>query len=330
MTLPIHPWTADAWRQLMAMRANLPQALLIHGPRGVGKFELGRRFAQAMLCESTGTALPCGSCEACGWFIAGQHPDYRQIEPEYLAAPPEYLDEPPAASKTSKPSREIKVDQVRELAGFVNIGSHRGRRRLALFHPADDLNPNAANGLLKTLEEPAADVCLILISSNPSRLIPTLRSRCIKVPVALPSTEQGMEWLERTKVADAARWLAFAGGAPLLASEYAASEQGGEIAKLSTLLQTGSRDALLAWPAADRDDIELLAEVLQKWAYDQVLGRIRGNGRFFGQAVQAGPPADDHARAWLRFAREAGRLRVLARHPLNPKLFSADLIMRLP
>ena len=193
----MHPWTAGAWQQLLNYRENLPQALLIYGRPGIGKLDLARRFAQLILCETPGLDQPCGRCDACRWFQAGQHPDFRQIEPESMAPASEAVEDAPVASRTAKPSQEIKVDQVRELAAFLNIGSHRGRRRLALFHPAEDMNANAANGLLKSLEEPAAGACLVLVSHNQVRLLPTIRSRCIRLPIALPERALSLAWLEQ-------------------------------------------------------------------------------------------------------------------------------------
>ena len=323
----MHPWTADAWSQLIARRENLPQALLIHGPRGIGKLDLARRFAQLILCETPGAHEPCGRCDGCRWFLAGQHPDFRQIEPETLSGPQDPAEDAPAPSKTAKPSHEIKVDQVRDLADFLNIVSHRGKRRLALFHPAEDMNANAANSLLKSLEDPASGACFILISDNVRRLIPTIRSRCIGVPLTIPDEASSLAWLKQEKVEEAANWLSFAGGAPILAKEYAESERGTRIKQVIGLLEQGSREALLAWPVADREHMEVLSEVLQKWAYDQAVRKMPGKRRFFGS--NSGKTPSDPV-AWLRFAREAGKYRTAARHPLNPKLFAADLIGRMP
>ena len=327
---PLYPWTEGAWRQLHARLESLPQALLIHGPRGIGKLDLARRFAQRVLCETPATIQPCGACEGCHWFQAGQHPDYRQVEPESMAAVVEYPDEPPRSAKTAKPSREIKVDQIRELTDFLNIGSHRAKRRLVLFHPAEDLNQNAANSLLKALEESSTNVCLILVSNNYARLLPTLLSRCIRFPVEIPAANQSRAWLAEAQVAQAEHWLAFSGGAPLLARDFAVSDQAEAVSQLLKMLVQGNREGLLAWPATDREQVELMAEVLQKWAYDQVFGSISGEGRFFGKSVAKRSGERRQRHLWLRFARQAGRYRVEARHPLNPKLFLADLIAAMP
>jgi len=324
-------WIESVWQQLVARLDELPHALLVHGPRGIGKLELARRFGQLILCETPGAREPCGQCEGCRWFAAGQHPDYRQIEPEALAVPPVSLDGAAPGPKTAKPSTEIKIDQVRDLAQFVNIGSHRGRRRVALFHPAEEMNQNAANALLKSLEEPPSTACFILVSNRPQRLLPTIRSRCVNVSVPLPNRGMAEAWLEQTQIPLAGDWLAFAGGAPLLAKEYATSAYGERLTKLMKLLRHGDRDGLLSWPATQREDMEMLAEVLQKWAYDQVFLCFSGQSRFFrGLASAPGTVPTHGCLAWLRFAREAGRFRAQARHPLNPRLFAAQLISMLP
>lgn len=328
----MHPWTEGAWRQLLARRENLPQALLIHGPRGVGKLDLARRFAQLVLCETPDTVVPCGTCDGCRWFLAGQHPDFRQVEPEILALPQEADEGAPVALKGAKPSHEIKVDQVRGLADFLNIGSHRGKRRLALFHPAESLNANAANSLLKSLEDPASGACFILISHNPRGLLPTVRSRCISLAVAIPDAAAAVAWLRQQQVADAEDWLAFAGGAPLLAKDYSESDRGERIAQITKILRQGpaGRDLLLNWPVPDREQIEILAEVLQKWAYDQAFRAATGAGRYFNFKGTGKTGTLARSKAWVRFAREANRYRVAARHPLNPRLFATDLIARMP
>lgn len=326
----MHPWTEHAWNQLLARQENLPQALLIHGPRGTGKLDLARRFSQLVLCETARAQAPCGKCDGCRWFLGGQHPDFRQVEPEALAPLQEADEDASAPSKTAKPSHEIKVDQVRGLADFLNIGSHRGKRRLALFHPAETMNPNAANSLLKSLEDPASGACFILVSDNAKALLPTVRSRCISLPVGIPEKGVAVAWLRQAQVSDAEDWLAFAGGAPLLAKEYSESERGGRIAQLTKILRQGpgGRELLLNWPVPDREQIEILAEVLQKWAYDQAFRAATGSGRYFNYKGRSANPAK--SRAWVSFAREASRYRVASRHPLNPKLFAADLIGRMP
>src|SRR5205823_7615954 len=125
------------------------------------------------------------------------------------------------AGKRGKPSLVIKIEQIRGLEDFLNIGSHRGKLRVALVHPAEDMPEASANALLKGLEEPPSGAVFLLVSHRPAQLLPTVRSRCVALPVALPPVEVAQRWLESQHVKDAARWLAYAGGAPLRAMDYA-------------------------------------------------------------------------------------------------------------
>jgi len=322
----IYPWQNYTWKQLLDLRAKLPQALLIHGPAGIGKQALAEVFTQILLCEASGELqAPCGGCEGCRWFLAGSHPDFRRLEPEILArqrVSVEVEDQPAtAAAKLQKASSEIKIDQVRELDAFLNLRSHRGGRRIVLVHPAEALNLNAANALLKGLEEPQADAHFILVSHRPARLLPTIRSRCLALPVAPPKPEEAVAWLKEARIADGEQWLAFAGGAPLRAAGYA-NTSGEAVARYRQALRALDYDALAA--VNDREQLEALAEVLQKHALDVALASYAGRARF-GQAK-----ASPNAAAWLRYARLMGKNRLLASHPLNPRLFAGEMIAGMP
>jgi DNA polymerase-3 subunit delta' len=321
----------STWIGLLAKLDRLPHALLLHGPRGVGKLELAERFAGFLLCEQVGrTGQACGACEGCRWYSAGSHPDVRFIEPEAIARRPAHADEEEGDGEEGsrkrgarKPSTEIRVDEIRALADFVNIGSHRGGRRVAILHPAEDMNAHAANALLKSLEEPPPDAMFILVSHRPARLLPTIRSRCVAVPVPLPEAKAAQRWLAAQGVREPARWLAFAGGAPRRALEYAAGEQGAAIEKLLRAFAAGG-DAVLA-VVNERAELELLAEILQKVALDRAFGALAGRTKY----SSAASPAQDAA-AWLAYARAMGRNRALARHPLNAKLFAAEMLGAMP
>ena len=322
----IYKWNEGLWTSLTSRVERLPHALLIHGPAGIGKRELAERFAQFLLCEGPAAQRPCGRCAACRWFVAGNHPDVRWLEPEAIAkqAAAEGDDDGRGAAKSAKPSLEIKVEQVRALADFLNIGSHRGRRRIALVHPAEDMNLHASNSLLKSLEEPPSGAVFVLVSHRPARLLPTIRSRCVALAAGLPERAAAEAWLDSHGVADAARWLAFAGGAPLRALEYATSPRGETISRLLRALQSSPREA---GAIGDREELEALAETLQKFALDRAFSAFGADARFgtVGPATPAGAGAQ-----WLRYARAMGRNRALARHPLNPRLFAAEMIAAMP
>ena len=315
----------NVWHRLVQQIPRLPHALLLHGPVGVGKLGLAERFAQLLLCEAgEGRSEPCGKCEACRWFAAGSHPDVRFVEPEAIARSlPEAEPEEKGAPKR-KPSIEIRIDQVRALTDFLNVGSHRGRRRVAIVHPAEHMNTVTANALLKGLEEPPGNAMFLLVSHRPSRLLPTIRSRCVPVPVPLPQPAAARTWLQAQGVREPDRWLAYAGGSPRQALEFSTGELGERLAAILTALKSGEFAALAALDT--REEVELLVDALQKHALDEVLA-ASGAPRRYGVGP-AGPAGD--ARQWLAYARALGRSRGLARHPLNPRLFVADLLAGRP
>jgi len=324
MTYNVYPWHKQSWTQLCGLAGRLPHALLIHGPRGVGKLALAEHFAQRLLCEAADQAsAPCGRCEGCRWFRAGSHPDFRRVEPESLAKRTEQpegdAEELPA--RAVKPSTEIKIEQVRSLAGFLNLRSHRGGRRVALVHPAEDMNASAANGLLKSLEEPPGSAMFVLVSHRPARLPATVRSRCLALPVPLPEPALAKAWLGTQGLGTPDRWLAYASGAPLKALELGAAA--GQVpAGLRKALE--SRELETVRGVNDRESLEALAEALQKYALDRAFASYTGAGKF--GAARSSPDG----LAWLRFARQMGRNRALARHPLNPRLFAGEMLSEMP
>jgi DNA polymerase-3 subunit delta' len=306
----MHSWNQPILDSLARRVERLPHALLIYGPRGVGKLALAERVAQFLLCESE-AKKPCGTCDACRWFLAGNHPDFRRLEPEALAKepPPSESEEEGPARRTKQPSIEIKIEQVRALADFLNVGSHRGGRRVTLVHPAEHMNAPTANALLKGLEEPPAAAVFLLVSHRPAQLLPTIRSRCVGVPVAIPPRDAALEWLSTQGVKDPERWLAYAGGAPLRAVEYAA------------------RGEILPVPVDEREALEPLAEALQKIALDRALLAFGLPPKYQTTTEKVAP---EKAREWLAFARRMGEDRLLSRHPLNPRLFSAAMLGAMP
>jgi DNA polymerase-3 subunit delta' len=311
----MHPWNEPLFEALKGRTERFPHALLIHGARGTGKLALAERAAQFLLCEDP-ALRPCGRCEGCRWFAVGSHPDFRRLEPEALAKEPLEPEEgAEAPAKRGKPSTEIKVEQVRDLAGFLNLRSHRGGLRVALVHPAEALNPNASNALLKGLEEPPQGAVFLLVSHQPSQLLPTIRSRCVALAVPIPPRPAALQWLTEQGVKTPERWLAYAGGAPLQALEYA-----GKATVLERLLQK-------PLPVDDRDELEALADALQKIALDRALTSLGLPPKY---QTGSAPIDPTQTRAWLSYARQMGQRRLLCRHPLNPKLFSAEMLAGMP
>lgn len=204
------PWQQPQWELLLRSRAagRLPHALLCTGPTGLGKRVFAERFTQALLCANPSPAgAPCGLCRDCRLFAAGSHPDYAVVEP---------ADE----------GKAIPVDAIRKLRDFLGHTSQFGGYKVALLIPAERMNINAANSLLKTLEEPPEHSLLLLVSAAPSKLPATVRSRCQLLGFHTPPLEEARAWVtSKIEDVDPQLLLSLASGAPLAALEYVAVEQ---------------------------------------------------------------------------------------------------------
>ncbi len=326
------------WCQLQSRRGKLPHALLLSGIRGLGKGELAREFAASLLCESTHSdGRACGACSACNWLGQGNHPDFRLLQPGALAES-EPGDEGEAKDAPKKASQQITIDQVRALDEFLHVGTHRHGLRIIIVRPAEAMNRSTANALLKTLEEPAPGTLFLLVSDEPERLLPTIRSRCQRVSVPLPSDENARRWLSGAGVREAERWLGLAGGAPILAAELAASGERQLIeALIQQLARGGGIDPLAAAAALDKvvksekgaQPMKRLMEWAQKWLVDVSLRSTGLSSRYF---VAEGSQLDAVVRAanplrLLAFSRKSLQYKRQAEHPLNSRLFLEDFFM---
>ncbi|HSC76374.1 MAG TPA: DNA polymerase III subunit delta' [Pseudomonadales bacterium] len=217
------PWQQNQW-QLLSDRnqhGRLAHALLLHGTAGVGKGHLARLLASALLCENPQNHLPCNQCHACQLFAAGSHPDFFLASTAYGVSDQSDEEGESKSRKTKKPvtpSKQIKMDCIRALIHFSTHSAHQSGKRIAIIEPAEWLNHNAANALLKTLEEPGEGLFIILVSHQPSRLLPTLRSRCQALLCQTPDHAQSMAWLRHHIAPERAETaLAFSQAAPLKA-----------------------------------------------------------------------------------------------------------------
>lgn len=334
----IYPWQEHDWQQLQQLRARLPHAILFHGAEGTGKTAFAEQFAQSLLCNRPdGGGHACGSCDACGWFTQYSHPDYRRVRPEVLEQGGDdeagESDEPAtkkSGSSSKQPSKDIRIEQVRSLATFMNVSTHRAGLRVVLLYPAEALNAASSNALLKTLEEPPPDTVFILVAHRIERLLPTILSRCRKIALGMPAVPAALSWLQTQGVQDADRWLAEQGGAPLAALDASQAELAPERDALLGML--AKPDAVAALAVAERLQKTPLSQLVswqQRWLYDLFSVKLSATVRYYPRhqkaltALAARVPV-----ARLQQAlRDAGGRRAVAEHPLSARLFIEDMLL---
>jgi DNA polymerase-3 subunit delta' len=276
---------------------------------------------------------------------AGSHPDFRFVLPDALEAlrpghAAEQIEdddgkaETEAVDKSTRASREIRVDQVRALGNFANLATHRGGLRVILIAPAEALNGPAANALLKLLEEPAARTLLLLVTDSIDELLPTIRSRCMLVRTEAPTWETGAAWLAEQGAANAETALAEAGGAPLLALE-AATRGAVDAAWRERLLEALARgdapDVAGIGRALPREiAVAPALALMQRWCWDLLGCRVAARVRYHRshQAVisrLAGKVCEDRLWAWTAALNKA---QASSEHPLNARLVVESMLLR--
>ena len=319
------PWHRSLLARLLEEGGALPHALLFRGAAGIGKGEFAQALAQALLCEADGEErrLACGRCPACEWVAQRAHPDFRVLEPENSAEQDD--DE---HGERRRGSAQIGVEQVRSLAGFVNLSSHRGRAKVIMIQPAEAMNPSAANALLKNLEEPPRATYFLLVSHRWHQLPATIKSRCRQVPMPMPDGETARAWLTEQGISNAEVALAQAGGAPLSATRLAAEYWEQRAAFLEAITSPEFDPLRAAEQLRDLAPADVV-KWLQQWSYDMVVqgaaGGARYNPDFRDDVARAGRKAALHET--LRFHRQMLGWQRFIHHPLNPRLFLEELLL---
>ena len=316
------PWIA---RQLQALLAQRGHAWLLQGPSGLGQFELALALVRAWLCDQPGVEGACGQCPSCHGIDVHTHPDLVVLMPETeMLARGWPLPEKAQAEiddKKRKPSRDIRVEAMREAIEFAQRTSGRGRGKAVLVYPAERMNAVTANALLKTLEEPPGDARFVLATDAAHLLLPTIRSRCLSHTLAWPPADEALAWLATQGLAgpQAAALLQAAGGRP---AEALALAEGKDSAR---------RWSQLA-PALARGDVAALADLplpeavarLQKLCHDLLALQVGAAPRFFAPADLPRQPLSLLAltRWWQQLAQSART----AEHPLNAGLATEFLV----
>jgi DNA polymerase-3 subunit delta' len=235
-------------------------ALLIHEAPGAGGNVLAMWTAQLVLCTAAHEA-PCGTCATCRRVASMQHPDLVKLE-------------------LLEDSRQIRIEQVRELSADLTLTSHQGGYKVAIISPADALNRAAANALLKTLEEPTPRTLLILVATQPSRLPATVLSRCQRIHVPTPARDAAVAWLQSVRgPAEWAAALEVLGDAPLFAAEVEPKtvvEFARDTRRVLEETSAGRADPAATAEHWWRTDLPLRLLCIENWLTDRVRRHFTG------------------------------------------------------
>jgi DNA polymerase-3 subunit delta' len=315
------PWVRSQLRHLLAQRGH---AWLLHGPSGLGQYRLALALAQAWLCDRPTPEGACGQCDSCHQVDVRAHTDLAVLMPETamleLGWPLGEKAQADLDDKKRKPSREIRVDAMRDALEFAQRTSGRGRGKVVLVYPAERMNQVTANALLKTLEEPPGDVRFVLATEAAHQLLPTIRSRCQGHALAWPTPEGAVAWLQEEGVpAPAATGLLrAAGGRP---EDALRLHQAGLDAKTWSqwpkALVRGDLSALADWSPAQ------LVESLQKLCHDLLALHSGAAPRFFEAADLPATASLPALTAWWRGLAATART---VDHPFNAGLMMEDLV----
>lgn len=322
MTLDkLTPWAA---RQVGALVLHPAQALLLTGPAGLDQFEVGLALAASWLCEHPVNGVACGQCESCHLVSAHTHPDLKVLLPETEALRLGWgIDEKSASEldeKKRKPSREIRVEALRDLVDFAQRTAGRGHGKVALIYPAEAMNAVSANTLLKTLEEPPGDVRFILSSDSANRLLPTIRSRCQTHAMQWPEPSESLAWLATQGLEEPEVLFAAAGQRPRAALALAAlGMDARRWTALPRALAHGDASVFESLTPAQMLDVAI------KLCHDLWAVAVDAAPRFFPR--EALPRAAEPAAvaAWTRELLRAART---ADHPWSAGLYAEALAAR--
>ncbi|MFG6137505.1 DNA polymerase III subunit delta' [Halomonas sp. B23F22_10] len=322
MSEPVRPlpWLEPRWQELIALAeaGRLPHALLFSGPHGVGKPSLAEALIARTLCQAPGE-VACGRCHACQMLASGYHPDLMRVSPD-------------------EGKRQIRIDAIREINGFVSQTAQQGGYRVIVISPAEAMNVAASNALLKSLEEPGGRTLFLLLSDIPSHLLPTIRSRCQHWSLTAPDEAECLDWLaERLGGREDARfWYQAAGGLPLRALELAEPDARALRQQLHETFDALVRGAEPVAEAArlDRQSLDAILWYGIAWLEDLIRLGLSGESAtlrnpdllpLYRQAVKNG-----RVRDWFRlldYAREQRRLLGAGGNP-NPQLVLEAWLVR--
>jgi DNA polymerase III subunit delta' len=324
--LPL-PWLREPLDAALAGQRG--HALLLHGASGAGALPFVLTLAQAWLCESpqaVGARRPCGHCGSCRLVQSRLHPDLIVLMPETLRRQhhwPLREDKPDGEDSKRKPSRQIRIPEVRALIDWAHQTSARGQGKVAVLHPAEAMNGASANALLKTLEEPPLGTRLLLSTADPALLLPTVLSRCQHLRLGEPPRAQALAWLEAQGVDQPQVLWAAAGGRPLDALLLSQSGVGADAwAALPQAVARGQAGAMAGWAVPQWID------ALQKLCTDALALAAGAQPRYFPAGSLPALGGQPALPALLQWSDELARVARHDEHPWNEALLLDAMLGR--
>jgi DNA polymerase-3 subunit delta' len=341
---PLHPWNEALASAFLRDRQQLPHALLFAGPKGLGKNTFATWLAQLLICaEPSADGKPCGLCQSCRLFMAGSHPDLHVVQPEAIYKSSNTLIAqyalryaPADKNKESKDSTVIRIDQIRSLIEAAQTRPQIAACKVLLLSPADTMNVNAANSLLKLLEEPPSDSYLILVADRPARLPATIRSRCARLEFRTPPVETALAWLQTQNLPSeqAELLLQLAAGAPLAAIAFAQTDFLDQRASLLGDMESlagGKGDPLACAARWKPLGIERCLLWLQGWLSDLIVTAMQADAaRLHNPDLRPRLQALENRldlRQLFKFAESVARGRSFAGGPLDEQLLLEDMLI---
>lgn len=318
------PWLAAPLAQVVCspdFPQMLGQTVGINDAHCAGGGTYALALAHALLCQAPqSSGLACGQCSQCSLMKAGNHPDLMCLVPEALqwGFVPE---------KDKKPSKTIKIDQLRALENNFVLSSQRGGRKVVLIYPAETLGTVPANALLKTLEEPPTNTFFIVVSEVWTQVLPTIRSRCVVQALPHPSALDKLSWLSgqggnHIGISHPKRWLELAAGRVDVALAMAQDPLWMPLLKLMPYLLHGARtDAMGLANDMSKAELRRVVEALSLWMCDLLAIHQGAPARFFAAQSESIQAMVQNLRIVpaIQLAQQLTDLARLVDHPLNAR-----------
>ena len=324
ITAPPAPWIAAQTTNLLQQRGH---AWLLQGPSGLGQYELALQLVRAWLCDRPTPQGACNTCTSCHAIDVRTHADLCVLMPETamleLGWPLSEKAQADIDDKKRKPSKEIRIDAMRDAVEFAQRTAGRGRGKAMLVYPAERMNHITANALLKTLEEPPGDLKFVLASGAAHQLLPTIRSRCLTHTLTWPTPDESLAWLatQGVKKADAEALLRAAGGRPADALAFAQSGRNPqEWQAFPKAMARGDVGAVSNWLPAD------LLDAQQKLCHDLMASKTGAEPRFFKPADLPAPSSTPSYTSLAAWHKSLSATAKTVEHPFNPGLMLEALV----